>query len=363
MKKLKAITTALSLAVMSALTLSGCNMSSNIGDNSFSFGSVFHYEYANSEKYSAGDMETKNEIESLNIDYLFGNLNITGSDTDTVTVKETANVALEDDYKVHTWVDGGVLYVRFCASENGLNFNNIQKNLEITLPGDKTIDDLKIEMTSGDVKCDNMTFKNIDSASTSGDQSFDCEADTVEVDVTSGVLGLKVNDDCNSVSVNATSGDLVIDLKGNCNTISVATTSGNVSLEQTGDADSASFQSTSGNISTNVGNVAKMDITTTSGGIGVNGKYIKDIATDCTSGNCLLVFEQVPDNTKINATSGNITVKIPKDAGITLNVDTTSGDFNYDYSFSKQGDTYVSGDGTAHVEISATSGDVNLSMI
>lgn len=363
MKKLKAITTALSLAVMSALTLSGCNMSFNIGDESFNFGSTFHYEYANSEKYTAGDIETAEDIDKLNIDYCSGYLNITGSDTDKVTVTETSNVSLEDDYKVHTWVDNGVLYVRFCASKNGLDFNNIQKNLEITLPGDKTIEDLKIEMTSGDVKCNNMTFKDIDSASSSGNQNFDCEADNVKVDSTSGSLVLNMNGNCNSVNADATSGDLFIDLKGNCSTLSVNTTSGDVSLEQTGDADSVSIHSTSGNISTNVGNVAKMGISTTSGGIGVNGKYIKDIATDCTSGNCLLVFEQVPDNTKINATSGSISVKIPKDAGITLNVDTTSGDFNYDFSFSKQGDTYVAGDGTAHMEISATSGDVNLSMI
>ena len=63
---------------------------------------------------------------------------------------------------------------------------------------------------------------------------------------------------------------------------------------------------------------------------------------------------------EINATSGSIRAALPENPGFTARVSTTSGDVTCAIPASKEGDRYVCGDGSAKVEITATSGDVRI---
>ena len=148
MRTNKLIAGALALIVPSTLCLTGC---------SFGVFNTFTYTYDNSEKYTAGDREIDDKITAIDIDYVSGDVTLNGSDTDKVTVKETSNKDLDDAHKVHTWVDGSTLYVRYCESAKSINFNNINKKLELSIPGAQELDNLNVKISSGDLKCSGVT--------------------------------------------------------------------------------------------------------------------------------------------------------------------------------------------------------------
>ena len=84
------------------------------------------------------------------------------------------------------------------------------------------------------------------------------------------------------------------------------------------------------------------------------------ITTDCSSGDVELRLGTMPSETKMDASSGNITLYIPKDADFTADIDTASGSFDSEFPFTKKDDTYVCGSGTNKLEIDTSSGDVKI---
>ena len=105
-----------------------------------------NYLYDNGDKYEAGDRDITEKIESINIAYMSGEVVMTETDADVVSIKETSNKELDDKRKVHTWVDGSTLYVRYCASAKGLELNNLDKKLTIDIPKNIELSDVKLEM-------------------------------------------------------------------------------------------------------------------------------------------------------------------------------------------------------------------------
>ena len=81
--------------------------------------------------------------------------------TDKITVKETANKTLTEDQKVHTWVNDGTLYVRYCASKNGISVDKLEKSLSINVPGVQDLDDLIVHISSGSFNCSGITSDHI----------------------------------------------------------------------------------------------------------------------------------------------------------------------------------------------------------
>ena len=107
----------IAVLMIAAFCLAGC-------------GATVNYTYDDADKYTAGDREISDSIDKLNIDYAAGDVDIKTVPGKTVSVKETANRDLEEDQKVHTRVDGSTLYVKFCASGEGMSFKDIEKHLE-----------------------------------------------------------------------------------------------------------------------------------------------------------------------------------------------------------------------------------------
>ena len=157
MRKLKNIVFAAALVLALGL-LSAC-----------SFESKVNYVYKNGEKYTAGDREITEKIEKIDIHYLSGDVKLLASETGVVTIKETSEKALDEKLKVHTWVDGTTLYVRYCASAKGLSLNNLKKQLVITIPSDGALGDLKVDVSSADFTCDVSVSDQVKINTTSGD--------------------------------------------------------------------------------------------------------------------------------------------------------------------------------------------------
>ena len=114
MLKLKVLGAAAALIMTTSFCFAGC---------SFNLFSHMNYTYDHGDNYTAGDREIDDEITKISIDYVSGTVTLKGEDTDEISITETANVDLTEDQKVHTWVDGNTLYIKFCASSKNLNFN------------------------------------------------------------------------------------------------------------------------------------------------------------------------------------------------------------------------------------------------
>ncbi|MBR5977275.1 MAG: DUF4097 family beta strand repeat protein [Clostridia bacterium] len=159
---------ALILVFVFALCFCGCTVS------------VHTDTYPDAEKYSVGDAEFAAEtIKSISIDYV-GDVDITLSDTDKVTVTETTKSDVSDDYRVHTYVDDGTLLIKYCKSGLKLRTDlntwqrDYDKNLKIELPKDLVLKLFDMDLAAGNAIV----------------EIPDCE--TVDCDIAAGELGLKL---------------------------------------------------------------------------------------------------------------------------------------------------------------------------
>ena len=351
MKTSKLAAGAMALIVPSAFCLTGC---------SFGLFNTVNYKYDNADKYEAGDRDIDDTITKINIDYLSGNVKVMGTDEDSVSVRETINKSVDEDHKVHTWVDGDTLYVRYCASKDMISFNGIEKSLEITLPGDQELDDFIIDVSSGEIDLNGFTTNKLNAHASSGNTNIDCSASEIDIKSSSGNVGLTQTGNSKSVKVKASSGNVVIIHEGDSETFDIDSSSGKISIDQKGTVGDAKIHSSSGGVNIAMGTVDTLSIDVSSGKIVLDADEVKNLTTKASSGHSDISLRKAPVTSNINCSSGGIDIHIPEDSDITVHVDISSGDFNYSLPFTKNGKDYVNGNGASDMSIRCSSGDVNV---
>lgn len=259
-----------------------------------------HMNYDNADRYTVGDAEISDKVEEIAISWLDGSVKIEYHDKNTVAISETSAKTLTDEISVHWWLDGSTLRIQYAASNYSVPAN-LNKKLTITLPEALHLKGLTVSTTSGDIEIGTLSADQVATSSTSGDVKLQCSAE--------------------NISLSATSGDL--------------------DVTQTGETD-------------------KITMSTTSGEIHIQSDKVKQVVTGSTSGDVTVVCGQTPEQLDISTTSGDVTVKLPKDASLTAKISTTSGDFDTDMGMSKDGNSYVCGNGSSSFVISTTSGDVSI---
>lgn len=302
--------------------------------------SYFNYTYENGDKYTAGDREITDKITSVNIDYGAGNVKFSGSDTDKVSIRETANKDLTEEQKVHTWVDGNTLYVRYCASTKRISFYKIQKELEITVPGAQDLSELVVKVSAGNMDFDGFKTDKLNVESSAGNVSFSCSAKEAAIKVTSGNIRFEENGDAKLIDINSTSGNIKVNQKGSLESVKIHATSGDID---------AVFDS-----------VSACDIRSTAGNRSIEAESIVDFKSQSTSGNNKFKFCKAPKTADIKSSSGNVYVYLPEDCDVTFHPKITSGEFDYKLTLTKNGKDYVNGNGTNDMIISVTSGNITL---
>ncbi|SEQ97098.1 Putative adhesin [Lachnospiraceae bacterium NE2001] len=290
-KFIKSLVGTMFIASISLISLTGC-----------SFG--FSYTYANANKYEAGDQTFVEDIDTINIDYLSGDVKLTSGSKSKIFVKETANKNLDERHMVHTWVDGSTLYVKYCESTSNINFNNIDKELEVIIPEDLKLEDLKVEVSSADT-------------------DIQCSAKNIEIEASSG----------------------------------------DVTLTQSGDSDCIAIDTSSGKINATVENVETMKNEASSGNIKVAGDFIKDLTSSTSSGNAEYSLKTAPESSDISASSGTVNVNVPADSDLKASFDVSSGEISYELPFTKDDNSYVCGKGTNKMSIETSSGDININKL
>ena len=139
----------------------------------------------------------------------------------------------------------------------------------------------------------------------------------------------------------------------------LGSTSGNITLSAVS-AENIDMKSTSGNLSLTLsGDVKKLHLDSTSGAILADLASADKAEFDSTSGNMNVTLQSFSD-LDLDATSGDITLKLPKAPGFTLDLDSRPSHLNSALALEKNGSKYTYGDGSARLRIETTSGNIRI---
>ena len=231
--------------------------------------------YANADKYLAGNQTYTEEITSLDIDWISGSVTLVEDETITgVKVEEVTDLEKEKEW-VHSYIDNGKLMIKFFASNTWCSkMFGYTKELTVTYhPG---LESVNVNLTSGSLKAESITAKEVDIDMTSGKANINkIAADSVDVDLTSGDIEIKditAKDfdadltsgtitvgftSINKGSFDLTSGKINMTLPSDGGTVKVSKTSGNVSTERECSVNNSTYKFGSG--------AAQIDVSMTSG--------------------------------------------------------------------------------------------------
>lgn len=249
------------------------------------------------------------------------------------------------------------------------------------------IENLKAELSSGNVKVEKSKMNSCDISVTSGNITVDeveaysgkeivliktkstsgnvkvygCDAKTVDVESTSGNSTCDKVTAVDSIQVRSTSGN--IDLS-DCKTkdLGLSVTSGNINTKSVV-ADQAKANLSSGDIELNI-DAEKIDCYATSGDIIVNGN-IYNADMKASSGSIIVNSYADLKTANFSIVSGDMSLFMPlKDKnGFTATYDTVSGDFDSDLEFktsTKNDKEYVYGNGKYNYSFKSTSGNLTI---
>ena len=294
--------------------------------------------YANADKYTVGDADISSAVENLEIDWISGKVNIQYHAGSGISLSETANRNVSEDEKFRWWLDGKTLRIQFAAPKL-FSFNNLQKTLTVSLPEGIVFKSVNIETTSGDISVPAMTADELRFDTTSGDVNAVITAKNLNASSTSGDMEIRQDSDIRSAILGSTSGNITLSAVSAEN-IDMKSTSGNLSLTLAGDVKKLHLDSTSGAILADLASADKAEFDSTSGNMNVTLQSFSDLDLD--------------------ATSGDITLKLPKAPGFTLDLDSRPSHLNSALALEKNGSKYTYGDGSARLRIETTSGNIRI---
>lgn len=284
MKKMIAI---LLMAVV-VLSLTGC--------------SGFGYVYTDSNRYTSGNASIRDRVEALDISWLSGSVRVEYHNSDRIELSEESQRRLSEDTRLHWYLDGSTLMVKYAAS-GAHTLSNLNKQLTVLLPEALKLDDVKIAVSSAEVEAD----------------------------------GLNADD------------------------IYVATASGRVALRQQGKADTIKLDSASGAVALAVENADTLRVNTASGDVVVDAARLENVEVNSASGKTIMKFAQEPRKIDVDTASGNVTLYMPATAGFTVDLDSISGRVGGNMKLEKvDDDTYRYGDGSCRIEVDSASGSINM---
>ena len=304
----------ISVTIASCIMLSSLVSCMNIG---YSTNGV----YSNPDKYTAGDCEISQNVNSIDINWTSGKVDVYRQEENTVSIVETAARELSESEQVHTWLDNGTLRVQYCESGYNWKGSEPDKHLEIKIPKNVQLSSLTIDGAS----C--------------GFDAKEITADTISADMASGAVKLN-----------------------NCSAkkFDVDTASGTVDIIQKGESESIKVDTASGAVNITADQVGEISTDTASGKQIMTVSSAKTVKAGTANGNVTLTAAEMPENVSIDSASGDVMIYVPENSDFTANIDTASGDFNTDIPLTHKGDKYICGSGNNKINIDTASGDVSI---
>ncbi len=241
MCKLKSAVT-LFVAMAAALCLSGCQIQIHMD------GSFADISYGNQDKYSVGAAEISETVENIDIDWVAGSVTVSLHDADTVSFSEESRETLTDDTRLRYWLDGTTLRIRICGTGR-LKLDGLEKKLTVMIPEELKLTELKVNSVSADISLDNVKTETAAVSTASGDIWFsDCSVtEFAKVSTISGILSAEFAEKTDEFHGSASSGDLSITAP-EITRFKADTISGAVSLSVQTEPEMLDIDTTSGNI-------------------------------------------------------------------------------------------------------------------
>lgn len=296
-------------------------------------GTVTGDSYQNANVYMVGNFEyTAAQITEIEVDWYVGDIQLVHSDSEVCRVSESGT-DLTDDEKLHYWINGTKLYIRFWKSAKVGKIDPDKKNLTVELPQNI---DLEVENASGGIQADILNVHNLDLGNISGAISVNTvTAYDVEISTISGGIGMGTIT-AQSVEMDTTSGGLsVVDIRAA--RASVESVSGSIDLRSAHVTGELDLDTTSGSIKVAEMNAAVADVESVSGKI------------DLTVSACTRL--------DIESTSGAVVLSCPD---MSVMYRTTSGKMNTNITYTTVGGRHVFGAGTCAVSVETVSGGLTI---
>lgn len=260
------------------------------------------YVYTDADDYTAGGASIHQRVEDIDINWLDGSVRVDYHGGSDIIISETSDRSLKRDTELHWQVDGRKLYVKYAAS--GFRaLPNLNKQLTVLLPETLRLDDLKITVASAGVEADGI----------------------------------------------------------NADEIHLQSASGRIALRQVGHAEEIKVDTASGGVAVAAGDTDSLKINTASGQVIVDAIQADEVKVNTASGAVTLQFSDAPDRISADSVSGNVTIRLPREAGFTADVDSLSGTVRCQQDADKRGDdTYVYGNGHCRIEADTVSGNLQV---
>ena len=272
------------VALIAALALCGCGLTQ-----------VSRYDGA--ERYTAGGAAVSQNVNSLHINWIDGQVVIAYHDQNTVLIEETSRRALNRTEQVHWLAENGTLSIQYAQSGASIAAD-LNKTLTVTLPRGTVLRQADLNSVSGGIEAPALC------------------ADTIHLATISGGVFMS----------------------GAADQLGVSTISGGIRLETA--ASTVEVDTTSGSVSVTMENGKSLRINTVSGGVNLRTGDIESV--------------------RVNTISGGVLAHLPRDKGFTAKVSTVSGTVKTGQDIRKNGDQYLLGDGRIKVDISTVSGSIML---
>ncbi len=303
---------------------------------------ITNYYYDDSDKYKVDDADISDAVENIDIDWVAGNVKVLPHDSDVISFSEKSSKSLSDDMRIHYWLDGATLKIKYCASGRW-NLNGLNKELTVMVPKTLTFTEFQFNGISADIRIDDVGAKELDIDTVSGDINLKATVEeSVKIDTVSGDTKAEFLGPLNEFKCNAVSGD--IDLKAAVKeSVKIDTVSGDAKAELLEPLNEFKGNSTSGEIWVKAISISRVEVETVSGEVYVQAQ--KEIGA-----------------LDIDTTSGNIKLKLPDNASFKLKFDTTSGSLATDFPHTTKDKTYIFGDGKYEYYIDTVSGDLQIFM-
>jgi len=248
-------------------------------------------------------------VEKVNIDIVSTDINIIASDGENIKVHfygEVSTNIRKDIPELAAYVSGDQLYIEIIHPKTiFIGVNIWRTNMDIYIPGN-SIDDIEINTVSADTNIEDLEIDDFVYSSVSGDfKARSLFARDLKLESTSGSFDIK--DYAGNIDINVTSGDIVLNGGSDNDSIGVITVSGAVNIEQLEEFSSMNAETT----------------------------------------------------------SGDVEIKLFKDAQFYLNASTVSGDINNEFSIKisssgRRGLEGTVGSDDMAIIVSTTSGDINI---
>lgn len=107
--------------------------------------------------------------------------------------------------------------------------------------------------------------------------------------------------------------------------------------------------------------IGSLDVDTASGNVKFTGT-LDTLEFDGMSARFTSVLDNTPSRMTMDTMSGDMDITLPADSGFTATIDAMSSDFSSDFPAVRQNESYVCGDGSCRISVSAMSGDVTIHM-